>query len=154
MVKKEFLACSSSAIKQVCLPVWEVAFFYVCIECFSRWVCLIQLSLFSHQNFTSTISGGKYLGAAAPPHFLVVTHGLWIHAFLAYLNEKRSSFLTEMPSSGFDFDRNHVANTARTSFRVELSSRSGEIKKVICTAINEQQHLETQNILNVLTQQH
>ena len=27
MVKKEFLACSSSAIKQVCLPVWEAAFF-------------------------------------------------------------------------------------------------------------------------------
>ena len=24
--KKEFLACSSSAIKQVCLPVWEAAF--------------------------------------------------------------------------------------------------------------------------------
>ena len=25
--KKEFLACSSSTIKQVCLPVWEAAFF-------------------------------------------------------------------------------------------------------------------------------
>ena len=27
MVKKEFLARGSSAIKQVCLPVWEAAFF-------------------------------------------------------------------------------------------------------------------------------
>ena len=27
MVKKEFLACSSRTIKQVCLPVWEAAFF-------------------------------------------------------------------------------------------------------------------------------
>ena len=27
MVKKEFLACSSSAIKQVCLPVAEAAIF-------------------------------------------------------------------------------------------------------------------------------
>ena len=27
MVTKELLACSSSAMKQVCLPVWEVAFF-------------------------------------------------------------------------------------------------------------------------------
>ena len=27
MVKKDFLACSSGAIKQVCLPVWEAAFF-------------------------------------------------------------------------------------------------------------------------------
>ena len=25
--KKEFLACSSSAIKQVCLPVWKATFF-------------------------------------------------------------------------------------------------------------------------------
>ena len=46
--KKEFLGCSSSAMKQVCLPVWEAAF------CTSKEIAYASLLFKSPNLFTKS----------------------------------------------------------------------------------------------------
>ena len=96
----------------------------------------------------SSSAFAKYSDATSSPTFLVVSHGLWIHAFLGCLLKKgddenveaKKSFCFEMKSD-FDVDgRFHVANTARSYFSVRLDSQ-GEIQNIICHDFNQHQHL-------------